>query len=261
VPGRVRSPDRFVTVAATAVVTGLVAMGAGLSAAAPSARPTSPPAAPAAVAGPAAPADVARETLDPDDGWAVTARRAALEARDAPRGAVVHTLASPTASGAPLTLLLAEDPGGDWLRVLLPVRPNGSSGWVRRAEVRVAAVPYRLVMSTREHRLVVEVDGRPVRTMAAASGTGGTPTPAGTFYVTELLRPTNPGYGPFAFGLSGHSEVLTSFGGGPGRIGVHGTDDAASVGRAASHGCIRLSDADVTWLAARLPLGTPVVVT
>jgi lipoprotein-anchoring transpeptidase ErfK/SrfK len=271
---RVRFPGPLVTVSVTAMVTGLVAVGVGLSAAGPDARQASPvtavaPAAASAVAGPGAvaasgpPAGAAPDTgpLDPDAGYAVTARRARLEVRDAPRGDVVHTLASPTAGGAPLVLLLAEDPGTDWLRVLLPVRPNGSSGWVRRADVTFTAVPYRLVMSTREHRLVVELDGRPVRTFSAASGTGGTPTPTGTFYVTELLRPTNAGYGPFAFGLSGHSEVLTSFGGGAGRIGVHGTDDASSIGRAASHGCIRLSDADITWLAERLPLGTPVVVT
>jgi lipoprotein-anchoring transpeptidase ErfK/SrfK len=75
-----------------------------------------------------------------------------------------------------------------------------------------------------------------------------------------LLQPTNTGYGPYAFGLSGFSEVLSNFGGGPGQIGLHGTDDTASIGRAASHGCIRMSNADITALATLLPLGTPIVI-
>ena len=95
----------------------------------------------------------------------------------------------------------------------------------------------------------------------AATGTGGTPTPLGLFYLTELLAPTNPGYGPYAYGLSGFSEVLTSFGGGPGQIGLHGTADAASIGRSTSHGCIRLANPDITTLAKMLPLGTPVHIT
>jgi len=99
-----------------------------------------------------------------------------------------------------------------------------------------------------------------VTTYTAATGTGGTPTPHGSFYLTELLAPTNTGYGPYAFGLSAFSEVLNSFGGGPGQIGLHGTDDAASIGTAASHGCIRVSNADITTLAKLLPLGTPITI-
>jgi lipoprotein-anchoring transpeptidase ErfK/SrfK len=95
----------------------------------------------------------------------------------------------------------------------------------------------------------------------AATGTGGTPTPVGSFYLTELLAPTNQGYGPFAYGLSAFSDALNSFGGGPGQIGLHGTDDEASIGQAASHGCIRLSNADISELAAMLPLGTPITIT
>jgi len=93
-----------------------------------------------------------------------------------------------------------------------------------------------------------------------ATGTGGTPTPHGHFYLTELLAPTNAGYGPYAFGLSAFSDVLSSFGGGPGQIGLHGTDDAASIGKAASHGCIRLANPDITELAQLLPLGTPITI-
>jgi len=161
-------------------------------------------------------------------------------------------------TGAPLTFLLDDDGGEGWYRVLLPVRPNGSTGWVEANVVQVAHAPYRLEMSTRSNELRLFEDGELLRTMPAASGTGDTPTPLGQFYLTELLEPTNPGYGPYAYGTSGFSEVLTSFGGGPGQVGLHGTDDPGSVGRAVSHGCIRLSDEDITYLADLLPLGTPV---
>jgi lipoprotein-anchoring transpeptidase ErfK/SrfK len=99
-----------------------------------------------------------------------------------------------------------------------------------------------------------------VREYPVATGTGGTPTPHGSFYLTELLAPSNPGYGPYAFGLSAFSDVLSSFGGGPGQIGLHGTDDAASIGNAASHGCVRMTNDDITALARLLPLGTPITI-
>ncbi|WP_336922251.1 L,D-transpeptidase [Aquipuribacter sp. SD81] len=207
-------------------------------------------------------ARAAEQAHDPDDGWALTASVPEVVVRDAPDGDETHRLANPNTTGAPLTFLLAADgaatgePG--WYEVHLPVRPNGSTGWVAAADVDLARVPYRLVMDVQGNELTLLEDGMAVRVMPAASGTGDTPTPTGLFFLTELLVPTNAGYGPYAYGLSAYSEVLTSFGGGPGQIGLHGTDDAGSVGRAVSHGCIRLSDDDITFLAETLPLGTPI---
>lgn len=199
--------------------------------------------------------------MDVSTGTVVTPTSSEVQVHDGPGGTVVHTLDNPLPSGAPRTFLLDLDPGGAWLRVLLPVRPNGSTGWVRRDEVTRATVGYRLKMSTADNELALFVGDELVDTFTAASGTGDSPTPLGRFYLVELLRPTNPGYGPYAYGLSGFSEVLSDFGGGPGQIGLHGTDDPSSIGRAVSHGCVRLSDEDITTLAEMLPLGTPVVIT
>ena len=44
-------------------------------------------------------------------------------------------------------------------------------------------------------------------------------------------------------------------------IGLHGTPDQASIGKAVTHGCIRLKDADITWLYESIPIGTKVVIT
>ena len=88
------------------------------------------------------------------------------------------------------------------------------------------------------------------------------PTPGGTYYIKELLQPPTPGgvYGAYAYGLSGYSPVLQSFAGGPGVIGIHGTNEPETVGTDVSHGCIRMLDADITRLVQEfgLPLGTPV---
>jgi lipoprotein-anchoring transpeptidase ErfK/SrfK len=86
------------------------------------------------------------------------------------------------------------------------------------------------------------------------------PTPIGVYYLAELLKQPDPwgAYGPYAFGLSAHSNVLYNFGGGAGEIGIHGTNEPGALGRDVSHGCIRISNAGITKLARMLPLGTPV---
>lgn len=207
----------------------------------------------AAVSVPPAPA------LLPSVGTAATAIGPSVDVYTEPEEAVASTLANPQAAGAPLTFLVIETKKG-WLRVALPDRPNGSTGWIRRESVTLTRLEYRLEASTENNTLALYHDNDLVSTFTAATGTGGTPTPHGSFYLTELLAPTNEGYGPFAFGLSAFSDVLSSFGGGPGQIGLHGTNDTASIGRSTSHGCIRLSNADITTLAKLLPLGTPITI-
>ncbi len=41
---------------------------------------------------------------------------------------------------------------------------------------------------------------------------------------------------------------------------IHGTTDPRSIGRAVTHGCIRLGDEDIEWLYANVPAGTPVII-
>jgi lipoprotein-anchoring transpeptidase ErfK/SrfK len=179
-----------------------------------------------------------------------------------PGGAVLTKLSNPNVWHDRL-VLLATARSGDWLKVMLPIRPNGSTGWVPASTVQLTWDPYRIVVDLSSHRLTVLDVGRPVLRTSVGVGATATPTPRGTFYLTALLRPPDPAgaYGPFAFGLSGFSPVLKSFGGGPGEIGLHGTDDVSSIGRSVTHGCIRVHNGVITRLAGQLPLGTPVVVT
>ncbi len=170
-----------------------------------------------------------------------------------------QSIANPNENGAPLVFLVQETKG-DWLRVLLPVRPNGSSGWIRSRDVRLGQHGYRIVVELAAHRITVMEGANVFLTEPVGVGTSSTPTPGGLYYVKELLRPPNPNgpYGAYAYGLSGFSNQLTSFAGGEGVIGVHGTNDPSSIGQNVSFGCIRMSNAGITRMAARLPLGTPV---
>lgn len=169
------------------------------------------------------------------------------------------TLANPVASGGPLVFLVQER-RSDRLRVLLPIRPNESQGWVRAADVKVSQLDYRITVSTKKHELRLYRAGKLIMHEPVGLGTGTTPTPGGVFYLKELLRPSNPGgsYGPYAYGLSGYSNVLNEFLGGDGQIGIHGTNEPSSVGKNVSHGCIRMRNAAITKMAKMLPLGTPV---
>jgi glutaminyl-peptide cyclotransferase len=145
-------------------------------------------------------------------------------------------------------------------RVFVPLRPNGRRGWVRAADVRFLVNPYHVTVRLHDRRLVVWRKGRVVLRTRVAIGRAMTPTPAGTYFLTELLKQPNPrgAYGPLAFGTSAYSDVLQSFGGGPGQVGIHGTNRPSLIGTEVSHGCIRVKNSTIRRLAKMLPLGTPV---
>lgn len=170
-------------------------------------------------------------------------------------------LDNPNENGAPLVFLVEEDQG-DWLEVLLPIRPNGSTGFVKAADVTVAQNPFSIDIKLTEHMLIVNKNGEVVREEPIGVGTASTPTPGGKYYLKELLQPPDPNgaYGPYAYGLSGFSNVLEEFAGGDGVIGLHGTNEPELIGTDVSHGCIRMSNEAITALAEelQLPLGTPV---
>ena len=150
-----------------------------------------------------------------------------------------------------------------WEKVYLPVRPNGSTGWVRHRQVTLALNPYRIRVSLGDRTITVWKGAKVIHRARAGVGRSSVPTPVGTYFLTELMAQPNPygAYGPYAFGLSAFSNVIYSFGGGPGQIGLHGTNSPSLLGTYVSHGCIRISNAGITKLARILPLGTPVRIT
>jgi lipoprotein-anchoring transpeptidase ErfK/SrfK len=147
-----------------------------------------------------------------------------------------------------------------WVQILLPIRPNGSTGWVHAADVQLAVNTYKIEVSLSAHQITVFHGASVLYQGPVAIGAPGTPTPTGSYFIRVLQQAPDPNtvYGPFAYGLSSHSDVLTDFNGGDGEIGIHGNDDAAALGHSVSHGCIRMDNAAITNLSKVLPLGTPV---
>ena len=210
---------------------------------------------------PRRPAKLTRATL-PSPPHERSARSPVLTVVDAPGStAVVAELDDRTSFGSARVLLVDQIADG-WVRVELPVRPNGSTGWVRSDEVRLETLDRLVTVDLAARELTVWVDGAVDRVIEVAIGSTVNPTPTGSFYVVDKLDTANDGgvYGPYAFGLSAHSDTLSEFGGGDGQIGIHGTNDPSSLGQAVSHGCVRLPNDAITHLATELPLGTPVVI-
>jgi len=178
------------------------------------------------------------------------------------------TLASFTrinAQGAPQVFdLQRQVTAGDgiWYRALLPVRPNGTFGFVPASALRLSQTPFRIQVSRANLALSLWKGCRLVRTYRIGLGTLDTPTPIGTFYLNSLLKPPTPNtvYGEYAYGLSAYSDAITTWRGG-GVIGLHGTNDPSSIGKRKSHGCIRMRNADIRALVKILPLGTPIEIT
>ncbi len=204
--------------------------------------------------------------------YVATAKVRSLEIYTSPvQPEPARSLDNPQPSGAspgmtfPLRMLVTEN-RGDWLKVLLPIRPNGSDGWIRRSAVDLETHDYHAVVELGEHRITVWKGNDVILQEPVGVGASGrTPTTKGLFYTTELysvLPSQQGGYGPYAFALSGFSEVLYSFGdGGTGVLGLHGTGDPSGLGRDVSNGCIRMSNTGITMLAKTLPLGTPIEIT
>lgn len=172
-----------------------------------------------------------------------------------------RTLPNPTVEGFKLVLLVREQ-RGEWLQVQINQRPNGATCWVRASDVALRTVPNHILIERGAKRLTVFHGEESIFSTAVAPGRDSSPTPLGAFYVDILTRPTNPNgpYGPFQVSVTGFSEVYESFGGGNGQIAVHGTNRPELIGTPASHGCVRMTNEDITALIPLARQGTPVVI-
>ncbi len=192
-----------------------------------------------------------------------TATIPSVNVHDSPGSAQpTQSLANPTpVQHTPLVLLVIEQ-ADEWLKVLLPVRPNGSTGWIRASDVTLASHTFRIVVELGVHKLTVWKGNDVFAEERIGVGRKQAPTPGGLFYTVQLLKPVEAqdrrAFGDYVYALSGFSEVLTSFMGGDGRLAIHGTIDPSSVGKDVSFGCIRMTNEAITRLANALPIGVPV---
>lgn len=149
-----------------------------------------------------------------------------------------------------------------WLRVLLPGRPNGTKGWITQSGTVRAITNWQVVVRTSSRQVRAYHKGKLARSFNAIVGQPSTPTPSGKFFVEENIRMNSRSPGaPFALALSARSNVLQEFEGGPGQIGIHGVANlGGTLGTASSHGCVRLANLSIRWLAARIAPGAPVTI-
>jgi hypothetical protein len=150
---------------------------------------------------------------------------------------------------------------GLWIKVRLPVLPNGTTGWVeRRFMGPYESVNTHLLVDRARLRATLYRGGKIVFSAPVGVGTAASPTPAGEFNVrSKLTRYASPFYGPVAFGTTARSAVLTDWPGG-GFVGIHGTNEPDRLPGRVSHGCIRLRNGDILRLAQLMPVGTPMTI-
>jgi L,D-transpeptidase catalytic domain len=151
---------------------------------------------------------------------------------------------------------------GDWVSVQAPELENGEVAWVEARRVRLDCVHWAMRVNRQKRRLYVQHNGRTIRRFQIAVGRPGNRTPPGRFSVTDKLRVTDPGspYGCCVLALSGHQNHLPASWPGGDRLAVHATRELSSLGKAASLGCMRVTEAQARWLIKTIPLGTPLFV-
>lgn len=166
-----------------------------------------------------------------------------------------------TQLGSPTWIPVVQSQPG-WDRVLLPARPNRSTGWIYLGGggLQTAYSPYQVQINLATRRLTVLDAGNSLGSWTVADGTASTPTPTGRTFLLASLAPRHPTYSRLILPLGEHSDTLTTYGGGPGTVGLHGWPDPAVFGHAASNGCVRVPPAALRALS-RIPLGSPVMIT
>ena len=196
--------------------------------------------------------------------WAHPWEPTPIYAQPKPRAHRVAELHLLTEDGFPeVYLLLAahtDAQGREWVQLRVPQRPNGRTGWVLREVLGSFHVTHWLiVVSLRRRHLTAYYDGHVRMSVPVGVGKPSSPTPPGRFWIRERFRLTersNP-YWPYALGTLDYS-TLTDWPGG--RVaGIHGDfNEPQLIPGDPSHGCVRMHDPDIAWLAPRITLGTPV---
>jgi lipoprotein-anchoring transpeptidase ErfK/SrfK len=190
----------------------------------------------------------------------VTARTAPKP--DAPKRMVLKTTAPFSGNGTVVLITRRTVVDGvPWVEVLLPMRPNGTRGWIPQDVLVLSRTRVRVAIDLSERRLRVFRAGKRVMAASIAIGKPATPTPTGPhFAIAERIDTNMPGgfLGPIVLPLTGFSETLNEFAGGNGRVAIHGTSLPALIGTQASHGCMRMRNADIVRLARLATPGTPV---
>jgi lipoprotein-anchoring transpeptidase ErfK/SrfK len=146
----------------------------------------------------------------------------------------------------------------DWVRIRVPGRPNGRTGWVRRTALGpIRTATTKIVVNRKTATLTLTNNGRTLFRARVGVGKPSTPTPAGHFWVREKVRFKNqPVFGSYALGTAAYAKVSDWPGGGV--VGIHGTDQPQLIPGRPSHGCVRVKNQDMKRLYKLTPVGTPI---
>jgi lipoprotein-anchoring transpeptidase ErfK/SrfK len=195
--------------------------------------------------------------------WSYPERRAVVRSRPSGQGRRVTRLHLTTEDGFPEVYVVLSswvDPQGrPWMKIRLPMRPNGRTGWVSKdALTQTTVVRTMLDIDRRRLRATLYERGKVVFTARIGVGKSATPTPVGRFYIREKFKVRGaPVYGTHAIGTSAYAPTLSDWPGG-GVVGLHGTNEPGLIPGRPSHGCIRLRNRDIARLYRLAPRGTPI---
>lgn len=167
----------------------------------------------------------------------------------------------------PVLSRILSSSGQFWLQVRLPGRAIGGAtppktGWISASSTALETTPWHIVVDLSARQVIVYKAGEAMREFSAIVGKPSTPTPTGQYFVEEdvTLSKGQPG-GPFALATSDRSNVFQSFEGGPGQIAIHGLENlGGQLGTASSHGCVRVANTNIAWLAGQVGAGTPITI-
>ncbi len=184
-----------------------------------------------------------------------------VQVLERPGGSHLATVGATTMFGSARVLSVVGR-NGRWLHVATADLPSGRDGWIDAGAsgVTLASTRVSIVIRLGARTLELRRDRRIVRRFTVGIGAPSSPTPTGRFAVTDKLRGAaySPVYGCCILALSARQTHLPAGWTGGDRIAIHGTNAPATIGRALSTGCVHADDAELRYLMARVPLGTPV---
>jgi lipoprotein-anchoring transpeptidase ErfK/SrfK len=147
--------------------------------------------------------------------------------------------------------------GLPWYHISVPMRPNGTLGWIPAASIALTPTSSQIVVNVGKRTIDVYRHNKHAWHGKVAVGAPGMETPLGHYYVAATFVPYHdPFLGVYALETSAYSK-LTEWPGG-GVVGIHGTNQPWLLGQAVSHGCVRVSNTTARHLKGLAPVGTPI---
>jgi hypothetical protein len=184
--------------------------------------------------------------------------------RTSPSGRVVGRVGSMTPFGSDRALGVITSRGSRWLGVTEARFGHNRLLWVDALDggLQFARTDVALYADLSSRTLVVRRNGVEARRFKVGVGRPGSPTPTGSFSITDKLdgRVYGSFYGCCIIVLSAMQQHLPPGWRGGNRVAIHGTLSSSDFGRAVSAGCLHASDSALRYLMRVAPLGATVVI-